>query len=74
VVNSGAGLTGAAGQTAHLILNADADANGGGITVNSSVTVNTNGGAIVMGGGTCTAAGCTNAAKGNGAVGTGEST
>ncbi len=71
VVNSGAGLTGAAGQTAHLILNADADANGGGITVNSGVTVNTNGGAIVMGGGTCTAAGCTNAAKGNGAVGTG---
>jgi filamentous hemagglutinin family protein len=66
-VNSGAALTSA---NRALILNADADANGGKILINDNTTINTGGGAIVLGGGTCTANGCTAPAAATGAAGT----
>lgn len=42
----------------NTVLNADSDANGGGIKMNAGSTINTNGGNIVMGGGTCTTSSC----------------
>ena len=56
----------------NVIFNADSNAvNVGGVTLNYNSAVKTNGGNIVMGGGTCTTAGCSAPAYGTGQAGTG---
>ncbi|MBF0331959.1 MAG: filamentous hemagglutinin N-terminal domain-containing protein, partial [Candidatus Omnitrophica bacterium] len=58
-VSNNAAIT---GNNNALVLNADTDTNGGGITIGSGVSINTGGGNIIMGGGTCTTLSCDAAA------------
>ncbi|HCT98941.1 MAG TPA: hypothetical protein DF614_02355 [Methylococcaceae bacterium] len=55
----------AANGKLNIILNADADAQeGGNIQVNANAKLNSHGGNIILGGGTCTSTGCDKAATG----------
>jgi filamentous hemagglutinin family protein len=56
----------------NVVFNADSNADSsGGVTLEYSSAIKSNGGNIVMGGGTCTTAGCSAPAYGTGAAGTG---
>ena len=54
----------------HVIFNADSNADqSGGVTMEYGTSIKSNGGNIVMGGGSCTSAGCSAAAYGTGSAG-----
>ncbi|MDP1665724.1 MAG: MBG domain-containing protein, partial [Methylobacter sp.] len=68
IINSGVDISSTSNKL-NVILNADADSNSiGNIKMYGGSSINSYGGNIILGGGTCTSAGCSSAAVGYGSV------